>query len=730
MSSAKPASSGTASGTPQPPPRIPESFIEVPEQRLYVLSLGVACQAAKLLDLFRYWLWPSDAPLHFARKWMLVDFLYCAFLSWLRIPRLRYSAAVVALQIISLWLFDGLAFGGISVNVGVGGSWVQSSRSSALPGTRTSAIWDYLPDFGLPVLYGAKDTHLLGQHTVRMSPISTAQLNPQGETFCLADPSSHVLVPLLLNNTSPSSVRYTLTPLAYSESSKSSGKIEHLELSAKDLRAIEQSRVEHLQLIRAAAAKKEIEEYDEYDDEDEEELTQSTGHGHLQKTQDMTYIRVTKPGTLRLERVVDQSNVDARLIYPDEITIVPCPRAEFTPESIEQTKDVRCATSRLVSGAGEEVQLEIDIYGVPPLSLRWTREVGSRRESFMVEGIEGPEHEHTVHSNGDDRRVSSVLGQRAPTRVKVPLTVVLDALGTHTYTLESVTDALGNVAKAGQPVEAALAVSARKVPPTGHLHDSTRSTRSVSVLRRPGVSFKHCGPGQPASLLIGSEAPLTISTLDADAQDAPWDVTVRYDPPTEEGGKPSKRYKGWEKTLTTQNERKDLTLRANAPGEYTIVGVHGRHCEGDVLSPETCKVVERPLPTAEIEWKKIHECSGDTGVSASLVLHGTPPFTVWYRSQRDNEPPKDVPRNFPSSRGELTAQPDRSGHYTFRFTHMSDANYKKVELKGPVIELDVHPPPAADFLLILVYCPRGPSPMVGNSATCIYGVCKRGGCQT
>lgn len=30
-------------------------------------------------------------------------------------------------------------------------------------------------------------------------------------------------------------------------------------------------------------------------------------------------------------------------------------------------------------------------------------------------------------------------------------------------------------------------------------------------------------------------------------------------------------------------------------------------CAGDVLAPETCQVVERPLPSAEIEWKRIHE---------------------------------------------------------------------------------------------------------------------------
>lgn len=52
---------------------------------------------------------------------------------------------------------------------------------------------------------------------------------------------------------------------------------------------------------------------------------------------------------------------------------------------------------------------------------------------------------------------------------------------------------------------------------------------------------------------------------------------------------------------------------------------------------------------------------------------------------------------FPSSRGEFTIQPERSGHYIFRFTQLSDANYKKVPLDGPSIDQVVHPPASADF---------------------------------
>ena len=89
--------------------------------------------------------------------------------------------------------------------------------------------------------------------------------------------------------------------------------------------------------------------------------------------------------------------------------------------------------------------------------------------------------------------------------------------------------------------------------------------------------------------------------------------------------------------------------------------------------------------------------SGDTGVSASLVLRGTGPFQVYYRSQKDRDPPRELVKTIGGSRGEITLQPDQSGHYKFTFTHLSDVNYKRTPLNGPSIEQVIHPLASADF---------------------------------
>lgn len=90
-------------------------------------------QAIKLFDFFRYWLLDGRTS-RYTIKWLLVDSLYCLCLAFLRIPRLNYSLSVVILQILSLWLLNGFMFGGITVNLGLGGSW-------GLPTLRFNSEW-------------------------------------------------------------------------------------------------------------------------------------------------------------------------------------------------------------------------------------------------------------------------------------------------------------------------------------------------------------------------------------------------------------------------------------------------------------------------------------------------------------------------------------------------------------------------------------------------------------
>ncbi|KAF9270637.1 hypothetical protein L218DRAFT_849562 [Marasmius fiardii PR-910] len=671
------------SAAPTPKPLIPEKYLDVPSQRLYYLSLGLFCQAAKTLDFFRSFT-SSSSSLHLCQKWLLVDFLYCILLSFLRIPRLKYGKAVVALQVISLWFTDGLLFGGIRVNIGDGrltslprSSGVFPNRLEWATTPQSSRLLDIVAPFTFGLLSteqpGSGDSHLLGQHTVRMSPISTAQLNPNRMSFCLPTPESAVLIPILFNNTNPIHLSYSITPLGRHVH------LERVELTGKDLKAIEQTRLDALRLARVTVPNEEEDDYDEYDDDDSSSSDHKT-HNNLQKTQSIHHIKLSRPAIVRLERVIDSSNVEARLVVPSESLVVPCPKAEFLSEK-QSSDDIRCI------GQDPDVDLMMDISGVPPLSLRWSRAINGRKESFLVEGIEGDSdsHQHDAQEENPQAiiRTRTAPMVAAPEKLRVPLTVSLDAPGAHVYALEEVMDAVGNL----------IVLS-----PDGRAESERRTIQTFRVLQRPSVSFKYCSPGNPTPLLIGSEARLVVTANEADALDAPWSVELKYRPSTDGENEKYKKYKPWKKTLTTEPGKRDITLTANSPGDYSITSVRGKWCNGDVLAPESCTVVEKPKPTAEIAWKKIHECSGDIGVSASLVLHGAPPFRVYYQMQKDSEPAVEKAEVFSTSRGEFTVRPEHSGHYTFTFTKMSDANYKKVELDGPTIDQIVHPPASADFI--------------------------------
>lgn len=510
---------------------------------------------------------------------------------------------------------------------------VEYTVNADLPSTPPPlSLSKVLSSVGLNMLASSSDTnsHLLGQHTVRMSPVSTAQLNPNHDTFCLPSSGAPILIPIILNNTTPTTLRYSLLPLgASSESSipekPSGGKMQYFELSSRDLKAIETTRLEALALTRSEAEsqrKAEADDDDGYDDEDDEQDSHLIDHASssLQRTQTLTYIRIAKPGVVRLERVIHASSIDARVTYPTSVSIAPCPTGSFVDDALlRQDEPFRCA------GNDPDVNLVINVFGVPPLSLRWYKDVNGKRESFMVEGIEAGHrgHGHDAEEHKITGNVGSQVEKGVPQDLKVPLTVSVDAVGTHTYALESVTDGLGNIVHLGPEAPSNLADAVRKITHPVHGQDApkvvnNKFTRSLRVLRRPSVSWTACGPGSPASLLIGSETSLAITSKDADAYDTPLQIAVKYQPPPEladKGGKiianlglgSGKKLRPWTKTLTTEPNKRKLLVGASSPGEYVITSVKGKHCEGDVLSPEVCKVVELPQPTAEIQWKRIHE---------------------------------------------------------------------------------------------------------------------------
>jgi len=395
-----------------------------------------------------------------------------------------------------------------------------------------------------------------------MSPISTAHLNPQNLNYCISPSIGFVLLPVILNNTNIAGLKYSVTPLGYHENG--GGKVETHQINIKELRAIEATYLAKLQVANQQDPNAQNDdEYDEYDDDDDSHIIPSKLH----KSQSLTHIMLSRPGIVRLEQVHDYANAEARLVN-SEAVVVPCPAVEFGKDEGSAKQTIRCA------GQDPDSELKIDVYGVPPLSLRWIRTINGEREQFLVEGIEADQKdthhiiEENLNSDGTHQPETGLVVRRVPSaqKVTIPLSISLRQPGTYLYALEEIVDGVGNAVRVGNEY----------ITPDANSISKTKSTRSFMVLKKPSVSFSYCSVDHPTSLLIGSESTLNIKTADADTFDAPWDIQLVYQPPVDNDGKVRKGGKPYKKTLKIQEQEKGLPLRVSSPGDYKVVSMKGK----------------------------------------------------------------------------------------------------------------------------------------------------------
>lgn len=428
------------------------------------------------------------------------------------------------------------------------------------------------------------DKHLLGQHTVRLSPIryiplrdtclklmvvSTAKLNPYLESFCIPPNVGYTHIPVLFNNTNPTQLTYSLADL-----SSPSIRANHTIRGADILNRLDvHHHVEQEEQLSQVLSEDEAFdiEFGEYDDPraKQQHLNQpkaiTDNHPPLQRTQRLRWIKLSKPGTIRLENVYDGRNeVRLRAV---EVTVVQCPHAKFIgPEDIK----IRCG--------GAKEQMTMQLSGVPPLRLEWQRELSGKTETTVVEGIDPNRKE------GDEL---SLVNQE----FKIPLALSLDALGEHIYSLNSIVDSLGNRAELYS------------------LNPRYKSdyTRTISVLKPAEFSFQGCQAGQTISLIQGKETRLSLVARHFDNRDGPWRLSVRYTPDADEKGSDAKGVVAKPATQEYVSSRRHMDFVVDKPGIYELLNVQGQVCKGDVLSPEVCRVAEVPMPRADIEWHKLHE---------------------------------------------------------------------------------------------------------------------------
>ncbi|KAG8745025.1 hypothetical protein FRC10_008999 [Ceratobasidium sp. 414] len=647
-------------------PLLSEDYLDAPSQRMIAVGLWLALQARKIWDVLESYVVVSAGQ----RTWVL----------W----KLKFSWRVVLLQVVIMVCADYAALGDWHVSTGL-----LPHPGSYLPWIFNSDQYTAIAERKVSIK-GVVDSsaHLLGQHTVRLSPINTAKLNPRGQSYCLA-PHTHnsAYIPIIFNNSQPHVLQFSISPLG------DKGPRTYVNVTKSDLHSIESTRTKlmaHTQtqaVMRPRIVLSEADEWDQLDDDDnsaQQSKSRSDGQLVLSKSERLAHIRVVQAGVVRLERVLDKTGADFRIKH-SEVVVVECPSIGFVPAD-DAKKGKRCV--------GDMEDASVRARGVAPLELKWGVDVspkplaGLAHQNFAIRGIEGKEE---------------IEGAPVAQDLFIPLSLSFDTPGRHTFTLTNLSDAIGNSVNPALPQHSLSA----------H-HQVTDSTlthiRTYHVFARPSAAFENCEPGKDILIRKGHGSKnLIVKARTMDDQDG-WGAHISFTPDGIPGTEaPSVVGKvveelttpgpgSWTKFFTASPGAHTIEVPTSEPGTYSLVRVAGGLCDGVVRAPEVCRVVEVPLPKAEVEVKRIHECSGDVGIHAIFTMDGTPPFRVHYTTT-DHKGSSKSQETYLGARGELTLQPNKSGTYTYSFDAISDAFYHQVPLTGPgrTVTQVVHPLASARF---------------------------------
>ncbi|CAN6663552.1 nucleoporin Pom152p [Trichomonascus vanleenenianus] len=367
-------------------PLIPESFIEVGQQRLIAVSIFALIQSFKLYDL----LFRTSGS--FMLKYTIIDTLFIWFLPVFRIPWLTFNYPSTIVQICLMTLFNVfLGSNAISLTALFVSVWKgMFERELSISGAkiRTKDLYD-------------SSTHLSGRYTVHILPESTALLNPTGKSYCLGGSDSTVTIPIRLNATDP--VFIELQRFDFETQEKTSFNFTKREIKKHMLEvapeSIEGSKLSYVSLP------------------------------------------VTQPGLYRLGRVIDTSNMDVRL-YRVDVIVPRCPSAYIVSGSSDSPYADRCI--------GDTDAPRLVVNGVPPMRVKYSRSIKGREAVFSVQSVQPENFVSPLVSGGLPEsgyiyRGETKLDWAAAQTVEVDMDTTLGTTGEWMYSIDEIEDAFGNV---------------------------------------------------------------------------------------------------------------------------------------------------------------------------------------------------------------------------------------------------------------------------------------------
>ncbi|KMK60784.1 nuclear envelope pore membrane protein, putative [Aspergillus fumigatus Z5] len=468
----------------------------------------------------------------------------------------------------------------------------------------------------------------------------SAVLNPDQIPFCLDSQRSTVNLPIRVNQTDPVLIELLRLDL-------STGENETITISSKQLK----------QMKRQAGKK----------------LSSSDAPEH----RDILY-PIRRTGIYRLQRVVDESNLEVRMRSSDAL-VVSCPRA-----LIKNSHTHKCK--------GELSNLVLEVEGTPPLKIKYSRQVNKLDRGFSFQNIQ-PDHLRSPllgqRSSGIlfDAEQPEITWAQSQT-IEVPLNESLNVGGEWFYNIEEVHDGCGNIANYSTLLDEADRFSPKSLP---HWHQ-------FSVHERPRLSLSGCDDQHFIEVAKGEHVNLPLRFH-------PVGQGYDYDGPFSLGysfrGNELDERDSSDKVRQLSLKDLDQKPQIKESGWYMLNSISSQFCSGEILEPSSCYLHNPPEPELALKYEKIFDkCANNSvGLLLDLDLTGSPPFRLRY-SIEHSKGVETKSLTVDGLRTQLDFTPSEAGFYRYRFLDIADTVYAPRSLKDkvPVLEQDVKPPASAHFL--------------------------------
>ncbi len=684
------SAAATAAAPPpaRPGPLISVDLLDAPTQRLYVLAIYAVLLSWKIYDWVQLIEDNAESFWIFA-KWIGIDFAFLFGLPELRIPWLELSQPAAIVFFLGHVAMNYM----LMFNVGLPlHAWVLAI-AKVFYDRELSISEHYVKTSS--ILHNA--SLISGRQIINILPEGSAVLNPDSLPFCISGGSNNAwgpttaVLPLYFNATVPAEVELIRIDLDTNEE-------ETLRLTKSQLRDI----AKLVKRQEAAAT-------------DDDTPTAAVRFD----------VPVKKTGAYRLGRVLDEYKLDVQRSSPLSF-VVACPAARV--RSSGQTKPLLWSQGTpgpVMRCHGDLSNLWVEVDGTPPLKIVYSRTINGKDHSFHFQSLQ------------PEGFVSPLLGTRP---VRMPGSAALtnhdatdaaaaaDALdlpseeyadiswarsrsvpvgfnesmlvgGEWKYSIDEVHDAFGNVIKYNDP--------AAEDADQGHPRASSAKhlVQSFLVRDRPRIRFKGCDLREPLKVAQGRFAALPIH-YDMPGQRDPHErsthtVTYQFSPLD---------------SLTNSGDHGDVVSTEifqarfvgsqpwlSEPGLYTLKSVSADSCEGAVLEPAACLLLNPPKPTLSLRAESIPDSCGNSniGMRVHLDLVGTPPFIVRYEINSDGGKWTHERVHISDMQYEMQLTPPSSGNHKYIFRSIGDAVYVDEPLsRGPEMTLEqtVKAPPSAGIV--------------------------------